>query len=256
MPFPNSKRVFYNKNPLQEVVCQLNFPPILKIETEAPAAFQERIRNAFPLYQRTVNSTQVNIPAGLPPQLLQLLASAGTATHEFLSSDGVWKLTLTRDFLSLTTSKYHDWEDFIRRLTEPLAAFDATYQPAFFQRVGLRYLDRIDRDKLGLKNVEWSELLAPCVLGELGDRRVSPHVVHLVRELIVRLTEEFGNVRIVHGIDDENGTYVIDSDFFSEKQTPIQGARDVLNGFNQRAGRLFRWCIAPRLHDAMGPRDV
>ena len=40
-PFPDTPRVVYNKNPLFEVLCQLRFPHILRIETEIPAAVPE-----------------------------------------------------------------------------------------------------------------------------------------------------------------------------------------------------------------------
>src|SRR5215216_5336658 len=119
MPFPESKRVFYQKNPLAEVVCQLRFPPILRIDSESPAMFQERIRSEYPLYRRTVAQTQLNLP-GLPQPLLQMIAGAGNATHEFLSGDEVWKVSLARDFLALTTSKYHDWEHFKKQFSGPL----------------------------------------------------------------------------------------------------------------------------------------
>lgn len=255
MPFPDSKRVFYGKNPLVEVVCQLRFPPILRIDSEAPAAFQEKIRVAFPLYQRTVTQPQLGLPA-LPQPILQMIAGAGSATHEFVSADEVWKVSLARDFLALTTNRYHDWQDFTSRLKTPLEALASIYAPAFFQRIGLRYQDRIDRGKLGLKDVAWSELLKPHILGELGDPLVAASVRHVLRELTVELSEARGKVRIVHGLDDDDGSYVIDADFYTENKTPVEGAGDVLNGFNKRAGRLFRWCITKRLHDAMDPKDV
>lgn len=50
MPFPESKRVFYVKNPLAEVICQLRFPAILRIGAESPHEFQERIRDHLPLF--------------------------------------------------------------------------------------------------------------------------------------------------------------------------------------------------------------
>ena len=48
MPFPEAERVVYRQNPLDRVVCQLKFPPILKIEREIPVEFQDRIRKDFP----------------------------------------------------------------------------------------------------------------------------------------------------------------------------------------------------------------
>src|SRR5258708_12324597 len=51
MLFPESERVIYDKNPLQQVICQLRFPPILRINTEVPVAFQERVKQDYPFYQ-------------------------------------------------------------------------------------------------------------------------------------------------------------------------------------------------------------
>src|SRR5713226_162290 len=62
MPFPDSQRVIYDRNPLEEVVCQVKFPPILKIDSAAPAAFQDEIRGTYPLLQE-VPGILVDLPA-------------------------------------------------------------------------------------------------------------------------------------------------------------------------------------------------
>ena len=48
MPFPETDRVIYAHNPLEQVICQFRFPPILRIDSELPAQFQDRIRHEFP----------------------------------------------------------------------------------------------------------------------------------------------------------------------------------------------------------------
>jgi hypothetical protein len=61
--FPDSARVIYGKAPLTGVVCQLRFPPILRIESAPPADFQDRIREQFPLLERRPQSPT---PPGIP----------------------------------------------------------------------------------------------------------------------------------------------------------------------------------------------
>ncbi|WP_437957325.1 TIGR04255 family protein [Sorangium sp. So ce119] len=255
MPFPESKRVLYGKNPLEEVVCQLRFPPILRIVAEPPAAFQDSVRVTFPLYRRVVAQPPLGLQ--LPPEIMQAISAGGGVTHEFSSADQSWTLSLAQDFIALTTKAYRQWSDFKEKLRTPLSALRDVYAPAFFSRVGLRYRDRIDREAFGLVGVEWRELLTSEALGELADASIGPNVEHVLRELIVRLTEESGRVRIVHGLDHDGvkPTYIIDSDFFSEKQTETGVVDNVLDEFNRRAGHLFRWYITQHLHSAMEPRD-
>jgi uncharacterized protein (TIGR04255 family) len=257
MPFPASDRVVYGKNPLEEVVCQLRFPPILRIEAEAPVAFQEAVRSMFPMYQRNASHGTLVPAMPLPPELLEALGAGAGTLHEFATKDGVWKLSLKQDFLALTTSAYTTWSDFADRLRTPLAALSACYSPAFFVRIGLRYRDRIDRAGFGLPpETPWHELLKPEAVGELGDAAIRPYVKHVLRELRVELTEGAGAVRVVHGLqqeDDQTQTYIIDADFYTDAQTNLEKVNDVLAAFNVRAGRLFRWYVTPRLHDAMEP---
>ena len=253
MPFPESKRVIYERNPLEEVVCQFRFPPILLIDAEVPAAFQERVRGRFPLYKKQVQTTHLNLQ--LPPEIVEALAPSTSTSHQFSSEDGAWTLSLTRDFLALTTSKYIQWSGFKDRLTGPLNALVEIYAPAFFTRVGLRYRDRIDRESLNLAAEPWSELLKGTFLGELADPLVGPNIERALRELVINLVGGIGKVRIVHGLQEDSKVYVIDSDFFREERTPVGEAWNVAQLFNQRAGRLFRWYITERLHDAMEPKE-
>jgi len=171
-PFPISPRVIYAVNPLVEVISQVRFPPILRIDSEPPAAFQERIRAQYPLL-RDLTEDISQLPTGISSQLAQLLRSSIAVRnrrvgYDFLSADGVWKVGLTREFLSLGTGKYERWESFRERLTGPIQALLDVYRPGFFTRVGLRYQDLIQRSRLGLEGQTWASLLQPHVTGLLS----------------------------------------------------------------------------------------
>ncbi len=66
MPFPESERVVYGENPLVEVICQLKFPPILDISTAEPAAFQNKVRKLYPLYEKDTEPS-LNVTKCLMP---------------------------------------------------------------------------------------------------------------------------------------------------------------------------------------------
>jgi hypothetical protein len=60
-PFPEPPRVIYAGNPLVEVIRKVRFPPVLKIETQIPEAFQDQIRTMFPVYRDSTPSTDCSI---------------------------------------------------------------------------------------------------------------------------------------------------------------------------------------------------
>lgn len=268
MPFPDSPRVIYKRNPLSEVICQVRFPPILRIDAGPPAGFQDRVRAGYPMFREVQPELQAaNVPAEIASIVRSMLPSrARTNAYEFASEDGAWSITLTREWLALKTSAYRQWRTpaggppgFRDHLEQPFASLIAEYAPPFFTRIGLRYVDVIQRSKLGLKDRPWSELLKPHVAGELAAPELSGQVEHAARELRVKLSGD-GSVMIRHGIAVEEGTneacYFIDCDFFVEQRTEPKNVLGILDNFNREAGRLFRWCVSNALHQAMEPTDA
>src|SRR5690242_15423151 len=149
--FPNSPRVVYEHAPLLSVVCQLRFPSLLRIESEPPVDFQERIRDNFPQYERG----QAGLPAGvtLPPDVMRLIGQKlGGSGYHFSKENGSARVTLTPDFLALETSRYTEWKNFRADLEGPLRALVDVYRPSFFSRIGLRYQNAIDRAVIGLSD--------------------------------------------------------------------------------------------------------
>ena len=103
----------------------------------------------------------------------------------------------------------------------------------------------------------WSDLLITEVAGELAHGQIAAHVTRIVRELAIKLPDGSGNIRVVHGVESDapDATYTIDVDYFAENKVPVGETADVLYRFNRGAGNLFRWCIKPRLRDAMEPHE-
>jgi uncharacterized protein (TIGR04255 family) len=261
MPFPESKRVVFQQNPLVEVICQLRFPTILQIGSEEPAAFQNRVRADYPLYEKADRA------GALPREISELLAQLPVPlpvqgpTHRFLTADSNRSIALGRDFLAVTEKNYKRWEGFREEVERAQRGVAEIYQPAFYSRIGLRYKDVIDRDKLGLADHQWDSLIKSFVIGVLGVAEVRDDVEGLVGQAQVRLDEVPGGfVRLRHGLIDvgPNGkkAYQIDVDCFTEERNESQDVFGVLDRFNRVAGNLFRWAITPQLHSALEPMDV
>ena len=120
--FSQEERCIYGRNMLLEVICQLRFPDILKIEAQEPYAFQDAIRGEYPQYAKKVEQ--------LPPQPVggKLQPQGTVNNYQFISADGHWKVSLTKNFIALSTNAYTRWEEFAKRLDRILAAFIQAYR--------------------------------------------------------------------------------------------------------------------------------
>ncbi len=264
-PFPNSERVVYGRNPLIEVICQLRFPPILRIAAEPPVAFQERIRADYPLLTEKLPEVSVEMPPGVPAAVAAMvkgnLATRKLIGYDFSSADERWKVSLTRDFLSLSTGRYTRWEHFREHLEGPLQALVAVYAPAFFTRVGLRYQDLIRKSRLGLpESTKWSELIKPHMAGVFAVPELETAIEESIGQLLISLPEFEGKVRVNYGVvqtvESNENCFLIDGDYYTEERTKADAVDRILTYFNKQSGRLFRWCIEDRLQEAMDPQPV
>lgn len=263
MPFPEVERVIYKKNPLDQVVCQLRFPTILRIEAEIPASFQDRIRDDFPNFSEP-SETKMDVPqeikSQIPVEVIRHFSQSANKNYEFLSEDEKWKINLTRNFIALTCNEYQRWEKFIAMFEKPLDSFIEIYKPSFLTRIGLRYIDVIRRSVLNLNKTNWNELVQPYILGVLSSSDVIDNIRDFICRYEIMLADNESKVRIITRFvehkEDNEICFIIDSDFFNNNKIEISKAKDKLNFFNKRATRLIQWCITEKLHNAMEPEKI
>lgn len=260
--FSTRPRCQYEKSPLAEVICQFRFPEILTISARDPVDFQEAIRDHFPQFLRKQELPAPKITG--TPGNLSLRNPEAITNYQFASADGVWRVNLTNSFLSLSCSRYTCWEAFAGKLDKPLAAFIQVYKPAYFQRVGLRYVNFLSRSALGLEGVPFSELISSCYLGPLAEPDVSESAslrCSIDAELTLR-----GGCRVkLHagpglikrgGIEDKEVKFIFDQDLYMPGQLQLNLAAGALTTLHCQADTLFQGAITERLHQAMGPEQV
>ena len=260
--FSTEPRCIYRRNQLGEVICQLRFPEILSIEANIPAQFQEVIRDEYPVY-----SVRKEMPApklsGTPGNL-QLEKQQPTNNYQFASADGMWRVNLTSRFISLACNRYTRWEDFAKKLDKPLAAFIQIYRPAFYERVGLRYVNFISRFDTGLNDVRFRELIAAQYLGLLADEQVSE--IGATRSTVDAEIPIRGGCRAkIHagpgmvkrnGQADKEVKFVLDLDLYMPGKVEVKLSAGALQTLHSQAFPLFRDAITDTLHDAMEPIEI
>ena len=248
---------------MKRVLCQLRFPAILRIDKGVPADFQEKLRHEFPLFQEANDAANLQLPENLaqitPSDMLDLMVARNNPRFQFMNKDKSWIISLTREFVAIETTKYICWEEFRDYLKLLLNALVEVYNPAFLTRIGLRYRNVIDRRALGLEDVAWRNLLADFVLGPLAVNKTMNKVTEHHGGTLIQLNNEEDFVRMQHGLAKDSSTdimYLLDYDFYSNKEAGIEDVISKLNEYNTLNRRLFRWCIRDRLHNAMGPEST
>ena len=250
----------FEHHQLVEVICQLRFAPILSIDSKEPADFQEAIRFMFPRY--AVRKEQ------LPPKLVgagtpnaKLETSAPINNYCFVSTDGRWKLNLTKNFIALSTVAYPGWEGFAGMFDKPLAEFIRIYQPAFFERIGLRYLNAVSRTALGLTDTPWRNLFAAPYVGALAFSDLREEDLTKV-SLDTELTMGSCRAHIHSGTGilkrnapgasaDNEVKFILDLDLSMPGQLAPRLAAAGLETLHQHADSIFSAAIKDPLRDAM-----
>ncbi len=255
--FSNENRCTYEKNQLTEVICQLRFPEILTIGANLPVAFQEAIRDEFPAYSARKEAPAPKI-SGAPGDF-RLENQPTIINYQFVSADGVWRVNLTSKFISLACCRYTCWEDFAAKLDKPLAAFIKLYKPAYFERVGLRYVNAISRKALDLEGTPFRELLEPCWLGLLSQEEIPEHTVNRCSQ-DVELSIRGGCKAKIHagpgllkrnGKQDPEVRFIFDLDLYMPGKVEVKLSAGALQTLHAQSWSIFRGAITDTLHDAM-----
>lgn len=120
----------------------------------------------------------------------------------------------------------------------------------------------------GLKDIPWRELLASFLLGvsvadHLAEGNHIPEINVLAAQSVVELQLEDCVLGLRYGIvrKEQVGdqAYLIDADFYLDNQVArfdLDAIKQHLDKFHANAGAVFRGCIQPRLHNALGPQLI
>lgn len=235
VPLPNA--------PLVRVLTQIRFPEILAVEQkDFVAGFQEVLRGTYPVLRQEQVVTATLAPNGLP----QFKPENAWRFNDLKSE---WRISLSPTFVSLETLKYVSRTDFIDRLGFVLSALDAHVKPQLIDRIGVRYVDRLE----GEAYQRMSEFLDPSILGILGTplrdnvtHSLSESLFHLDRgDLLARWgslpPEQTFDPAVMPPIPEKS--WVLDLDMFSTSPMSfdVSQVQDTVKAYAERIHAFFRW---------------
>lgn len=242
--FPVVEDVRLTNAPLREVICQVKFPTILRIEREDPVDFQECIRARFPVLD--VERRVIVEMEGKEPGERTNVYSPIFRFRDRRKEDATRTVSLAPDFYALSVTMYQDWPSFADDLDHITDAAREVYDIPYATRIGLRYINVLDDafsdsgdfdEVFGLVQPELIAMLRTKVI-------VSPNLaIHRIRT-----TASDGQFSLHYGLLHE-GTppkpqFLLDFDHYAEGELELDDLVSRCEDYHQHIYNAFRWCIA------------
>lgn len=249
------KQVRYSNPPLVETVFELRFPPILRINTETPDRFQDQIRHRFPGYEVQNEIQQQVVGNVIQNQFSAETKLSSNIVHVFSSDDKRNVVKLTRNNIFYSTTNYLGWNRFKEESITVMKNFADIYQTSHFSRIGLRYINVIDRTKLRLGvSTPWEALIKNYYLGLLANPTESKKIESY--ELVTGL--KFGpktainlRVTLLVNLNSQETCLGLDNDcFLPEGEEDFQATIESLHSYCEY---YFLDAITEKLRYAMKP---
>jgi len=236
--------------PLVRVIAQVRFPTILAIRNpDKTAGFQDAIRKTYPTLTEDRVHHVVVAPGGEPEVREVLIWRFADRERK-----PTWRVSLGVDFMALETTAYVSRADFLDRFRNVAAGLEKTFAPSAVNRLGLRYIDRIQGEAID----RIDELVRPAALGISGSGDASSGalagaLVHMLTD--AQFVADEGVIRARWGSLPRNATHdpdalepigdpswILDLDMFAEERREFTGESlcDAAGSFAKRVYAVFR----------------
>lgn len=231
--------VQHPKNQLDRVICQIRFPALLEIDRNVDE-YQKELRNDYPVYAQS-HSLPFN------------LANAPLPTnHTFQSEDGTWSVELSVVALSLTTTKYSDWNEFKDRFQRALHVATKLFEMKKCTRLGLRYINAIRPSSIGLPSAKDA---FRCPYYDMMDTGIgNAQSLSAILDYSLRNGAKgrsvIGTIQFIDG--DEHGA-MIDDDIYIEDSINIETISDALDRLNEYSLETFKKIASDELIEKVMP---
>lgn len=255
--FPQAEHLPLSNPPLTEVVCQIRFPPILRIAEETPSKFQEMIRTRFPIF-KTEHGLEIQFSPGQPIKPL----GQRPPVHRFLDKDEIRTVSLGFDFFAISTTHYESWQSFADDLYFIAEAVLTEYKVPFSTRIGLRYINALNVENTKTKTFD------PDVLKILKTELTCLLTTEEIQSPRLALTQirarqdDDGEFSFRTGIvqqPEEDGelSFLLDFDrYYDEKlELDIDGLLERCERYHAEIYNAFRWSIVENKLQVFDPKE-
>lgn len=250
LDFGLPRQPLLKRAPLALAVCQLRFPLVLGFSDDLVRPLQVALAAEFPDVEvQDLQQVQFG-PEGIT------VTGQHQRLYRFRTHEKDWVVSVGATALSLETTSYRGFYDFIGRwgriAEAAIAALDLRHQ----ERLGLRYVNELPAPA-GATREDLLELVREELLGPVGAHERTQRLLKAWQEL--RFQQDDGACTMQHGYDQraENGwSYVLDFDYYDEqaKAIELESQMRALAQYNHRTYELFQWAVNEQLFTSFEPQ--
>ena len=252
LSFVDHDDVVFDDAPLELVLCQIRFSPILALLDQAGVAgLQEGLRREYPDF-RADRDIEFNVQPG------QAQVRQKAPVWRMTDSENRWTVSVAVDFVALQTPDYPDSHEFTQRLKFVLAAMERTLAPGRTTRVGLRKVNVFADSEVNRWD-GWRGLIRPELLGMAAVGDLPGTLVRSYSETEIH-DDSQGRLTIRYGPDPESpntANFRLDMDYWTErafKVSPDSSLLERVAEYSDSITSFFHWAISPELRQRLGPR--
>ena len=250
--FEESSMPNYTRNFLTNVIFRVDYPSILSLAKEPPAAFQRAIQDDYPRASQGKN-VELVMTEDQPSSVSE------SRSWAFSDMDRQNKVTLTSAFLAFENKGYTHFPDFSPRCVQVLEALREAYRPQVISRIGLRYINVVclpDGDPF-----DWSGYISDSLTASV-QAFVDDQDAIAQAESQLHFNKDDHQIRLRFGLSNPDfpntvtrKQFLLDFDCFSRDEVSLEQVMGRLDEFNVEIYRLFELCIGDELRAIMFQED-
>jgi uncharacterized protein (TIGR04255 family) len=245
---PPVETIPLNPPPLERVLAQVRFSPVLAVAEEALAGqVQQRLHEEYPFVRGDV---EIAIAFGAEGAR----APAPSRVWRYHDADESWRVSLASNFVALETTRYAGHEDFFGRFERVLGVIGEVVAPPQVERTGIRYVQRLtEPEDLGrLAEYVRLEIAGISTLQDEEGRVTLALTQAHAAFRDAQLTARWGFLPPGTAVDPAVGpveaqSWLMDIDVFDERHEEFDAgalAQRALD-HSRRQYRFFRWAVQP-----------
>jgi uncharacterized protein (TIGR04255 family) len=237
------------KAPLVLTACQLRFPLVLGFSDELVRPLQVELGADYPDVEiQALQQVQFG-PVGIT------VTGDAQRMFRFHSHRKDWVVTVAPNALSLETTAYKGFRDFVGRWQQVAAACVKALDLEHQERIGLRYVNELAAPEQATHE-DLLSLVRKDLLGPIGAHPATTRVFKAWQEL--RFTQDAGALTLQHGYAQrppKGWAYVLDFDHYDDegKAIDLESQVNGLAQFNHRTYELFAWAVNEELFESFEP---